>query len=98
LILTFDEYKKDMGKAKKCSYLCTFLFGNSITARYGFPFLGSEHEAKFNPLRFNFGKLCKEPLPSLSMLLPTYWSSLYYRFLKIKVDSYAYEVGIPKVI
>jgi len=67
-------------------------------AKHDFPFLRSKHEAKFILLKFNFRKLCKEPLPFLSRPFPRYRPLLYPRFSKIIVENFAYDVGIPKVI
>ncbi|KAJ8442173.1 hypothetical protein Cgig2_015514 [Carnegiea gigantea] len=72
--------------------------GISWKAKHGFPFFESEDDDKFILSKFDFGKLNKEPLHPSAKLLPPYWALLCSCFSNTKVESYAYDVGIPEII
>jgi len=67
-------------------------------SKHSFPFLGSQESAKFILSRFNFEKLLQEPRLPPPRPLPPKWLSLCPRFMKARVECYAYDVGVPKIL
>jgi len=67
-------------------------------SKHGFPFLESKEYAKFILSKFDFEKLFKEPRLPPPRPLPPNWLSLYPQFVKMRVECYAYDVGVPEIL
>ena len=65
-------------------------------SKHSVPFLGSK--AKFILSRFDFEKLLQEPRLTSPRPLPPNWLSLCPRFMKTRVECYAYDARVPKIL
>jgi len=73
-------------------------FPRFTMSKHGLPFLGSEESSKFILSRFDFEKLLQVPRLPPPRPFPPNWLSLCPRFVKTRIESYAYDVGVPEIL